>query len=159
MSAPTPMTPGEIARLQAELAHLKTTGRRRAREELVRARAYGDFRENAEFEEAKRAQAILEGRIVELQGILGRARAVESTADVGITVGATVVLRDLTTPREIHLTVGAAGHTSDGTVVVTPDSPMGRALIGKRPPDEVEVETPSGTHRYAIVSVSFPDAE
>jgi transcription elongation factor GreA len=154
-----PMSAEEMGRLRAELEHLKTTGRRRAREELVRARSYGDFRENAEFAEAKRAQAVLEGRIAELEGILGRAQVVESGTDSRVAVGATVVVRDLEAAEEIRFTVRATGHTEPGATVVTPDSPMGRALMGKSPSDEVEVQTPSGKHRYAILSVSFPDAQ
>lgn len=159
MPARIPMSAEEIGRLRAELEHLKTTGRRRAREELVKARSYGDFRENAEFAEAKRAQAVLEGRIVELGGILGRAQVVESGIDSQVAVGATVVVRDLEAEEEICLEVRATGHGDPGATVVTPDSPMGRALMGKSPPDEVEVETPSGKHRYRILSVSFPDAQ
>ena len=158
MSPPVPMTAKEIARLRAELEHLKTVGRRRAREELVRARSYGDFRENAEFEEAKRAQAVLEGRIAELEDILGRAQVAESGTTSRIAVGATVVVCDLESADELRFTVLASGQPEEGAIAATPDSPMGRALMGKGPSDEVEVETPSGKHSYRILSVSFPDA-
>lgn len=159
MPARIPMSAEEIGRLRAELEHLKTTGRRRAREELVKARSYGDFRENAEFAEAKRAQAVLEGRIVELGGILGRAQVVESGIDSQVAVGATVVVRDLEAAEEICLEVRATADPGPGATVVTPDSPMGRALMGKSPPDEVEVETPSGKRSYRILSVSLLDAQ
>jgi transcription elongation factor GreA len=152
------MTAKEIARLRAELEHLKTVGRRRAREELVRARSYGDFRENAEFEEAKRAQAVLEGRIAELEDILGRAQVAESSGASRVAVGATVVVCDLESADELRFAVLASGQPEEGEIAATPDSPMGRALMGKGPSDEVEVETPSGKHRYRIVSVSFPGA-
>ena len=156
MPAPIPMSAEEIGRLRAELEHLKTAGRRRAREELVRARSYGDFRENAEFAEAKRAQAMLEGRIAELGGILGRAEVAESGTTSRVAVGATVVVLDLEAAEEICFTVRASGHSESGATLVTPDSPMGRALMGKSLSDEVEVEAPSGKHRYRILSVSFP---
>lgn len=148
-----PMSAEEIERLRAELEELKTTGRRRAREELVKARSYGDFRENAEFEEAKRAQAMLEGRIVELGGILGRARVAETGTATCVAVGATVVVCDVEAEEEICFEVRAAGHGDPGAIVVTPDS-----LMGKSPSDEAQVETPSGTHTYRIVSVSFAGA-
>lgn len=159
MPAPILMSAEEIGRLREELEHLKTTGRRRAREELVKARSYGDFRENAEFGEAKRAQAVLEGRIAELEGILGRAQVVESGTASRVAVGATVVVSDLDAAEEIRFTVRATADPGPGATVVTPDSPMGRALMGKSPSDEVEVETPSGKHRYRILSVWFPDAQ
>ncbi|MCJ7821912.1 MAG: transcription elongation factor GreA [Armatimonadetes bacterium] len=153
-----PMSAEEIERLRAELEELKTTGRRRAREELVKARSYGDFRENAEFAEAKRAQAMLEGRIVELGGILGRAQVAEVGAASCVAVGATVVVCDVEAEEEICFEVRAGGHGDPGATVVTPDSPMGQALMGKSPSDEAQVETPLGTHTYRIVSVSFAGA-
>lgn len=159
MPARIPMSAEEIGRLRAELEHLKTIGRRHAREELVKARSYGDFRENAEFAEAKRAQAVLEGRIAELGDILGRAQVAESGAASRVAAGAMVVVLDLEAAEEICFTMRATGHSESGAILVTPDSPMGRALMGKSPSDEVEVEAPSGTHRYRILSVSFPDAQ
>ena len=78
MPPPIPMTAEELERLRAELERLKTEGRRQAREELAKARSFGDFRENAEYDEAKRAHAMLEGRIRELGDLLGSAQVVEA---------------------------------------------------------------------------------
>ena len=151
-----PMSAEEIARLEAEFERLKTEGRRNAREELVRARAYGDFRENAEFEEAKRAQSVLEGRIVELGDILGRAKLAEPGTASQVAVGAAVTVIDCETQAEFRFNVratAAAALNDLDTITVTPDSPIGRALMGKAADDEIEVATPSGTRRYRILTV------
>ncbi len=151
-----PMSAEEIARLEAEFHRLKTEGRRKAREELVKARAYGDFRENAEFEEAKRAQSVLEGRIVELGDILGRAKLAEPGSVASIAVGAAVTVVDCVTQAKFRFNVRATAAAALGdpdTITVTPDSPIGRALMGKAADDEIEVATPSGTRRYRVVMV------
>ena len=78
MSDSIPMTAEEVQRLRDELEHLKTTGRRHSREELAKAMSFGDFRENSELDEAKRAHSVLEGRIADLQTLLGRAKVVSA---------------------------------------------------------------------------------
>jgi transcription elongation factor GreA len=156
MPNPIPMTAEEIERLRAEMEDLKTQGRRRVREELAKALSYGDFTENAELDEAKRARAMLEGRIADLTQILGRAEVVVPGSGSCVTAGATIVACDLETMEEICLSVGLSAASEPAGRLVTPDSPMGRALMGKSVSDEVEVQTPSGTRRYRILSLTFP---
>ncbi|MGD0113610.1 MAG: GreA/GreB family elongation factor [Armatimonadota bacterium] len=155
MPEPIFMTAEEIERLRNELERLKTQGRRHAREELVKARSYGDFRENAEFEEAKRAQSILEGQIKELEGVLGRAQVMAPGEESRVAVGATVIAVDLETLGEIRFNMRTAGQSDPAGISVTPDSPVGRALMGKEALDEIEVETPTSKRRYRILSVTF----
>jgi transcription elongation factor GreA len=155
MPEPIFMTAEEIERLGGELERLKTVGRRHAREELVKARSYGDFRENAEFAEAKRAQSILEGQIKELEGVLGRAQVMAPGAESRVAVGATIIALDLETLEEIRFNMRMAGQSESTGISVTPDSPIGRALMGKEALDEVEVETPTAKRRYRILSVTF----
>jgi transcription elongation factor GreA len=155
MPEPIFMTAEEIKRLHDELERLKTQGRRRAREELVKARSYGDFRENAEFDEAKRAQSILEGQIKELEGVLGRAQVMASGAVSRVAVGATVIAVNLETLEKIRFDMRMAGQSDPAGICVTPDSPVGRALMGKEALDEIEVETPTAKRRYRILSVIF----
>jgi len=152
---PIPMTADEIERLRAELEELKSQGRRRIREELAKALSYGDFTENAELDEAKRARAMLEGRIADLTQILGRAEVVVPGSGSCVTAGATVIVCDLETMEEICLSIGLSPASEPAGRPVTPDSPMGRALMGKSVLDEVEVQTPSGKRRYRILSLSW----
>lgn len=150
-----PMTAEDVARLHAELEELKTVGRRRVRKDLAKALSFGDFRENAELDEAKRAHSMLEGRIADLVQLLGRVKVVEPGGDQRVAVGATVVASDLETQEEICLCVGMTDRADTPGSLVTPDSPVGRALMGRVVSDEIEVQTPSGARRYRILSVSF----
>jgi transcription elongation factor GreA len=150
------MTAEEVERLRAELDRLKTEGRRQSREELAKARSFGDFRENAEYDEAKRAHAVLEGRIRELGDLLGSAQVVEAAERDRVTVGATVTAHDLETLEEIRFNLRATGPSDPDTIPVTPSSPIGRGLMGKTMLDVVAVDTPSGERRYRILSVTFP---
>ena len=156
MPEPILVTAEKLERLRAELERLKTAGRRQVREDLARARSFGDFRENAEFDEAKRAQAALEGRIAQLERIVGRAQVVEAGDSPRITVGATVIVSDPETLEQSYFHVQVAGMCEPEAIPVTPQSPLGRALLGKTVLDEVEVETPSGKRRYKIISLTFP---
>jgi len=157
MPPPIPMTAEELERLRAELERLKTEGRRQAREELAKARSFGDFRENAEYDEAKRAHAMLEGRIRELGDLLGSAQVVEGAKGDRVTVGATVMAHDLETMEEIRFSLGATGPCDPDAILVTPGSPIGRGLMGKKMLDVVAVDTPLGKRRYKILSVTFPE--
>lgn len=159
MANEIPMTAEDVARLHAELKELKTEGRRRVRKDLAQALSFGDFRENAELDEARRAHGILEGRIADLVQLLGRAEVVEPGGEARVAVGATVVASDLETQEEICLRVGVAGISETAGSLVTPDSPVGRALMGKGVSDEIEVQTPSGGRRYRLLSVTFPARE
>ena len=159
MANEIPMTAEDMARLHAELEELKTKGRRHIRKDLAKALSFGDFRENAELDEAKRAHGILEGRIDDLVQLLGRAEVVEPGGDGRVVVGATVVASDLETQEEICLCVGVTEASETAGSLVTPDSPVGRALMGKVVSDEIEVQTPSGARRYRLLSVTFPARE
>jgi transcription elongation factor GreA len=150
------MTPENYQRLCAELEKLQTTERRQIREDLAHAMSFGDFSENAELDEAKRAHSTLEGRIAQLERMISRAEVIDLTDTDRVTVGATVIAADLGTMEEICFQVGVGSHHDDcDTIVVTPDSPVGRGLMGKRAEDEVEVETPVGKQRYRILSIEF----
>jgi transcription elongation factor GreA len=156
MSGLIPMTPENFERLRAELESLQTTERRRIREDLAHAMSFGDFSENAELDEAKRAHSALEGRIAQLEKMISRAEVIDLTQSDQVSVGATVIAADLGTSEEICFLVGVGGHDDGDAIVVTPDSPVGRGLMGKCTQDEVEVETPMGKQRYKILSIEYP---
>jgi transcription elongation factor GreA len=142
------LTPAAHAQLQAELAELEGPKRRAAIEAIAVARAHGDLSENFEYHAAKNEQGLLEARIRVLQHRLQHATVVdeaEAAASGVVTVGSTVELeRDDGTTMEVEITsVGG----------VSPDSPVGRALIGKKPGDTIEVEAPRGSWSAKIVSV------
>lgn len=152
-----PMTgPGYVA-LEEELRHRQQVERPRIIQAIAEARALGDLSENAEYHAAKEAQSHNEGRILELESLLGRAEVIDVSKLSGdrIKFGATVRLIDEDTEEEkTYQIVGEAeADVRSGRVSIT--SPIARALIGKTSGDTVEVTTPGGAKSYEILQVEF----
>jgi transcription elongation factor GreA len=142
------LTPAAHAALQAELAELEGPKRKEVVQAIATAREHGDLSENFEYHAAKNEQGLLEARIRVLRHRLQHATVVdeaEAAASGVVTVGSRVELeRDDGTEMDVEITsVGG----------VSPDSPVGRALLGKGPGDEIEVDAPRGRWRAKIVSV------
>ena len=152
-----PMTgPGYVA-LEEELRQRQQVERPRIIQAIAEARALGDLSENAEYHAAKEAQSHNEGRILELESLLGRAAVIDVSKLSGdrIKFGATVRLIDEDTEEEkTYQIVGEAeADVRSGRVSIT--SPIARALIGKTSGDTVEVTTPGGAKSYEILQVDF----
>ena len=142
------MTQDQRDQLAAELAELEGPRRKEVVEAIAVARGHGDLSENFEYHAAKNEQGLMEARIRVLRHRLQNATIVDETeaAKSGVvTVGSKVELeRDDGTTMEVEITsVGG----------VSPDSPVGQALLGKKPGDSIKVEAPKGTWRAKIVSV------
>lgn len=152
-----PLTPKGFAALEAELKFRQQDERPRIILAIQEARAHGDLSENAEYSAAKEAQALNEGRIAELESLIGRAEVIDVTKLSGNTVkfGATVKLVDEDTEQEkVYMIVGdQEADVKSGLVSIS--SPIARALIGKKTGDSVEVKTPGGAKSYEIVEVAF----
>lgn len=152
-----PLTPKGFAALEAELKFRQQEERPRIILAIQEARAHGDLSENAEYSAAKEAQALNEGRIAELESLIGRAEVIDVTKLSGNTVkfGATVKLVDEDTEQEkVYMIVGdQEADVKSGLVSIS--SPIARALIGKKTGDSVEVKTPGGAKSYEIVEVAF----
>jgi transcription elongation factor GreA len=142
------LTPAAHAQLEAELTELEGPKRKAAVEAIATARAHGDLSENFEYHAAKNEQGLLEARIRVLRHRLQHATIVdeEAAAKSGVvTVGSRVELeRDDGERLELEIT-GVGG--------VSPDSPVGQALLGKGPGDEIVVDAPRGRWRARVVSV------
>jgi transcription elongation factor GreA len=142
------LTPAAHAQLESELAELEGPKRREVVQAIATARAHGDLSENCEYHATKKDQGRLQARIRVLRHRLQHATIVDEAAAAAsgvVTVGSRVELeRDDGEKIEIEIT-GVGG--------VSPDSPVGQALLGKAPGDEVEVEAPRGRWRAKIVSV------
>ncbi len=142
------LTPAAHAQLQAELDELEGPKRKAIIEAIAVARAHGDLSENFEYHAAKNEQGLMEARIRVLRHRLQNATIVdeaEAAKSGVVTVGSKVALeRDDGTTMEVEITsVGG----------VSPDSPVGQALLGKKPGDTIEVEAPRGRWSATIVSV------
>ena len=148
------LTPEGLERLTLELDQLKTVRRREVADELKRASEVGGTVDNAEYDEAKRDQATIEGRIFDLEQTLSNVEVIEGhdTPSETVVVGSLVVLRN------------AAGKTMEYTIVgsmeadpahgrISNESPVGHALLGKRIGEEADVHAPSGNQTLTIVDI------
>ena len=144
---PEQLTQAQKAQLEAELAELEGPRRAAVVEAIKTARGFGDLSENFEYHAAKNEQGLLERRITLLRDRLARAVLVdEGAAKSGpVGVGSKIVLEEERGAR-MELEISSVGG-------VSPDSPVGRALMGAKAGDEVEIDAPSGAWRARIISV------
>jgi transcription elongation factor GreA len=144
---PEPLTRAQKEQLEAELAELEGPRRAEAVEAIATARSFGDLSENFEYHAAKNEQGLLERRITLLRDRLDRAVIVDhDRKEAGVVgVGANVEIEDEHGER-LQVEISSVGG-------VSPDSPVGRALLGRKVGDEVEIEAPRGSWRARILSV------
>lgn len=147
---PEPMTPAQKRQLESELAELEGPRRTEVIQAIATARGFGDLSENFEYHAAKNEQGLLEHRIRSIRDRLDRAVLVEqepsASGEVGI--GSTVEIEDDKGER-MTLEISSVGG-------VSPDSPLGRALLGARPGEEVEVDAPRGSWRARVIAIGRP---
>ena len=152
-----PMTVKGHAALREELARRTRKDRPEIIAAIAEARAHGDLSENAEYHAAKESQSLNEGRIKELESVLGRAEVVDPSKMSGakIRFGATVTLVDEETEEEkVYQIVGdQEADPKEGRISVS--SPISRALINKEVGDSVEVRAPKGNRSYEIEAVDW----
>jgi transcription elongation factor GreA len=151
------ITPAGLAALEAEIERLETDERAAMAERLRTARAWGDLKENSEYHDAKDAQAHLETKILRLHELRRNAVVVEPEADAGRAgLGVAVTVRDVGSGRESTHTLVSAAESDPASGRLSIDSPLGRALAGARPGDEVAFEAPRGTRRLEVVALAGP---
>ena len=152
-----PLTIKGYAALEEELRRRQQVERPRIIQAIAEARSLGDLSENAEYHAAKEAQALNEGRILELESLISRAEIIDIAKLSGdrVKFGATVKLVDEDTDEtKTYQIVGEPeADVRSGRVSVT--SPIARALMGKTVGDTVEVTTPGGGKSYEVVGVAF----
>ena len=143
-----PMTLEEKEKLEKELEELKLVRRPEVVERIKIARSYGDLSENSEYEAAKDEQAFVEGQISSLETKIRYAEIVNSdaVAQDEVAIGKTVTI------QEVYIIVGAAGADAFAGKVSN-ESPIGRALIGKKTGDTATIETPVGSYDVKILKV------
>lgn len=142
--------------LNDELKQLKSVERPAVIQAIAEAREHGDLSENAEYHAAREKQSFIEGRVKELEGILGLAEVIDpATLSGTIKFGATVTLVDEDTDEEkVYQIVGEPeADLEAGKLNIK--SPLARALIGKEDGDSVEVRTPGGEKSYEILKIEY----
>lgn len=145
--------------LKKELEELRTVKRREISEKIRVARGFGDLSENSEYDEAKNEQALVESKIATLEEQLKNAKLIEKddiSTDV-VSIGTTVTIRDEEFDEEMTYRIASSveSHRSNQETI-TDESPVGKALLGHKVGDEVDVLVPSGsTLRFKIMDISL----
>ncbi|MFY0522243.1 transcription elongation factor GreA [Archangium gephyra] len=156
-----PMTPSGLRKLKAELKHLQTVERGKISREIEVARAHGDLRENAEYHAAKEKQSHIEGRILDLNDWIARAKVIDPAKLGGdkVVFGATVDLLDVESDKTVtyRLVGELEADLKKRWIAVT--SPVARALIGKKVGDVATVQSPGGTREFEVQEVRFEDPQ
>jgi len=150
------MTPGGYKAAEVELKQLKSKDRPAVIKAIAEAREHGDLSENAEYHAAREQQSHIEGRIKELDSIIGLADVIDVTKLSGsIKFGATVGLADEDTDEEKTYQIVGESEADMTRNMINIKSPIARALIGKEEGDSVEVRTPGGVKSYEVLSVKY----
>ena len=148
------LTPEGKARLEEELEFLRKVRRPEVAEHIRLAREDGDLSENAGYDAAKEEQAHVEGRILTLENILKNAQIIEKKGNSGtVVVGSQVTVQEDGYDAETFHIVGSA-EVNPQQGRISNKSPLGRALLGKRQGDEVQVNTPNGVTVFTVIQVS-----
>src|SRR6202021_859972 len=148
------LTAEGLANLKAELEHLSTERRREVAGRIKEAREFGDISENAEYDDAKNEQAMLEARIAQLEDKLRSATVIDAssmTNDV-VGVGSIVHVKDEAGSARKYTIVGSA-EASPAEMRLSNESPVGKALLGHKRGEEVVIATPRGERKLKITKI------
>lgn len=151
-----PMTEIGYDKLSDELKRLKGTERPAIIAAIADARSHGDLSENAEYHSAREKQSFIEGRILELESVVGRVNVinVKNIKSDNVVFGATVTLADEEDKEVTYKIVGE--YESDAArKEISIKSPVAKALIGKKIGDEVRVNVPAGVKSYEIINIKY----
>ena len=149
----TYLTTAGLDKLKAELKELKETRRPAVIDRIKEAVAYGDLSENSEYDDAKNEQAMVEGRIAQLERLLENPQIVKTGTNGGgpVALGSKVTVKQHGNSSTYTIVGPAEADPTSG--LISNESPLGKMLIGKTKGEEAVVETPKGNVKYTIVSV------
>ena len=142
-----------LEKMQKELDELRSTKRAEIAQRLKAAIAMGDLSENSEYDEAKNAQAFLEGRILQLEQQIRTAQVIEKVAKDRVDVGSTVLIEDMEEHLQEKVTIVGCTESNPFEGRISNESPVGRALMGAKAGDTVEAEAPNGVLKYKVISI------
>jgi transcription elongation factor GreA len=149
------LTPAGYEKLKQEIEHLSTQKRREVAERIRIAREFGDIAENAEYDDAKNEQAMLEHRIAQLEERLSAARVIakgDIQKDV-VSIGTTVRLRDVDAKKTIEYHIVGSAEANPSENKLSNESPVGKAIMGKKKGETVEVTAPRGALKFKILEI------
>ena len=155
MSKDVIVTPEGLANLKAELEHLSTARRREVAARIKEAREFGDISENAEYDDAKNEQAMLEARIYALEERLRGAIVIDSesisTEKVG--VGTKVTLQDMQRGDIVEYAIVGSAEADPTAHKLSNESPVGSAIMGHKPGDKITVSVPQGSKKFKVLAI------
>ena len=149
------LTPEGYEKLKDEIEYLSTVKRRDVAERIRTAREFGDIQENAEYDDAKNEQAMLEHRIATLEERLRDARVID-TSEVSaeaVSVGSRVRLKDLEAGKTVEYHIVGSAEANPAENKLSNESPVGRAIMGRKKGETVEVSAPRGTLKFKILQI------
>ena len=156
MEKPVPLTREGHARLAKELEQLRSSGRKQVADRIHTAKELAATQNDAEYEDAKNAQAFVEGQILELEQMLTNAVIIDEEQAhhaTRIQLGSTVSLLHEDNGREQHFTIVGPAEASPHDGRISHESPVGRALLGHRVGEHVEVAAPAGIQKLKVVKI------
>jgi len=151
---PIYLTEDGLRKIKDELEHLTTTRRREVAQMIAEAKAEGDISENAGYDEAKTAQGFLEGRIRELENTLKRAQVIKDEGKKNIiNIGRTVIVREVGTDFDETYTIVGSLEADPANGRISNESPIGKALLGKKVGSKIKVASPGGEIEFEVVKL------
>jgi len=156
MSKEILLTAEGLKNMEDQLEYLKTEKRKEVAEKIKEALSFGDLSENAEYDAAKNEQAEVEEKITKIENILKNATVIsDEDADSGmVSIGSKVKLYDKDFEEEIVYTIVGSTEANPAEYKISNESPVGRALLGKKEGDEIVVEAPQGTIEFTILEIT-----
>jgi transcription elongation factor GreA len=151
----TPITRSGFERLNAELRHLKTVERPQVIQAIEEARAHGDLSENAEFDAAKERQAFIEARVNDLSYKLNSADVIdpEKLPKDRAVFGSRVLLENIDSGEEVEYMLVGPEESDINEGLISIASPLGKAIVGREPGDEITLQAPGGKRVYELVEI------
>ena len=145
-----------LNKLEKELEYLKTVRRREVAERIKQALEFGDITENSEYEDAKNEQGFIEGRILAIEKMLRNVKIIDDQEvtlnEVGL--GSKVTLLDVETGEQLVYSIVGSAEADPSNSRISNESPVGKALLGRKVGDEIEVNVPVGVLRYRIEAIN-----
>lgn len=148
------LTKGGLKKIEDELEELKSVRRREVAQRIKQAIEFGDISENSEYEDAKNEQAFIEGRIITLEKMLRNVKIIGDTNTDEVSIGSTVKLKDIETGDEIQYTIVGSMEAEPDENKISNESPVGKAILGHKKGDVVEITVPAGVFKYQILDIT-----
>jgi transcription elongation factor GreA len=156
-----PMTAQGYEKITKELEHLKNVERNAIAEEIATAKEHGDLKENAEYHAAKEKQVHMEKRLALLQEYVGKAQVIDPSTlpHKKVSFGSTVKVLDLESDKELEYTIVGAVESNVEKGLISFNSPLARALLGKEDGMDIMADLPNGMKEFEILEIYYKPIE